>query len=178
MERMMKYFFLASHVQYADYMTQYVLEMCALPEEANVDIVCQHLEWYWNAVSADQFGEQTAIKICKGVLKGMSLSADLVSEWINAFSITLHMSDRVDYIYSTYTSEQSAQQLHKVELKHRHILDAYDQGLIEAEVEKYPNPLEDHRPHLYNPVIGHSFECCRFDCNWRQNGEEICNQSP
>ena len=29
-----------------------------------------------------------------------------------------------------------------------------DRGLIEAEVEKYPHPLEDHRPHLYNPVSG------------------------
>ncbi len=31
-ERIMKYFFLASHVQYANNMTQYILKMCALPE--------------------------------------------------------------------------------------------------------------------------------------------------
>ena len=34
---------------------------------------------YWNAVSADQLGEQTAIKIGKGGLKGMTLAAELVS---------------------------------------------------------------------------------------------------
>ncbi len=122
----MKYFFLASHMQYAGYLTQYLLEMCALPEEAYVDIICRHHDGYWNAVSAYQFGEQTAINICKGALKSMSLSAELVSEWIDAFPITVHMSDHVDYIYSTYTPEQSAQQQHKEELKHRHILDAYD----------------------------------------------------
>jgi hypothetical protein len=33
-------------------------------------------------------------------------------------------------------------------------LDANDRALIDAEVEKYPHPLEDHRPHLYNPVTG------------------------
>ncbi len=84
----------------------------------------------------------------------MSLSAGLVSEWIGAFPITVHMSDHVDYIYSTYTPEQSAQQQHKEKLKHQHILDPYDQGLIEAEVEKYPHPPEDHWPHLNNPVTG------------------------
>ncbi len=39
MEHMMKYFFLAGHVQYARYLTQYLLDMHAIPEEANVDIV-------------------------------------------------------------------------------------------------------------------------------------------
>ncbi len=107
-----------------------------------------------NAVSADQFGEQTAITIGKGALKGMSLSAELVSEWIDAFPITVHVSDCVDYIYSTYTPDQSAQQQHKEELKLQRILDAYDRCLIEAEVEKYPHSLEDHQPHLYNPVTG------------------------
>ncbi len=70
-------------------------------------------------VSADQFGEQTAIKIGKGALKGMTLSAELVSEWIDAFPITVHVSDRVDYIYSDYMPGQSAQKQHKEELKHR-----------------------------------------------------------
>ncbi len=84
----------------------------------------------------------------------MSLSAELVSGWIDAFPITVHVSDCVNYIYSTYTPEQYAQQQHKEELKHRYILNAYDHGLIEAKVEKYPNPLEDHRHHLYNPIIG------------------------
>ena len=38
-------------------------------------------------MSADQFGEQTAIRIGKGGLKGITLSADLVGEWIDAFPI-------------------------------------------------------------------------------------------
>ncbi len=84
----------------------------------------------------------------------MNLSVELVSEWIDAFPITVHMSVHVNYIYSTYTPEQSAQQQHKEELKHQYILDAYDQDLIEAEVEKYTHPLEDHPPHLYNPITG------------------------
>ena len=154
MKRMMKYFFLAGHVQYARYLTQYLLEMRALHAEDMVDLVCRHHDGYWNAVSADQFGEQTAIRIGKGALKGMTLSADLVSEWIDAFPITVHVSDRLDYICSDYTPGLTSQKQHKEELKHRRTLDAHDRGLIHAEVEKYSHPLEDNRPYLYNPVTG------------------------
>src|SRR6478609_6874294 len=159
MERMMKYFFLAGHVQYARYLTQYLLEMRALPSEKKADLVsgafvCRHNEGYWNAVSGDQFGEQTAIKIGKGALKGMTLSAELVSEWIDAFPITVHVSDRVDYIYSDDQSGQYSHKQHKEELKHRRVLDSDDRHLVDEEVQKYPHPLEDHRPHLYNPVTG------------------------
>ena len=86
----MKYFFVAGHIHYARYLTYYLLEMNALPQQAKVDIVCRHHAGYWNAVSADQFGEQTAIRICKGGLKGITLSADPVGEWIDAFPITAH----------------------------------------------------------------------------------------
>ena len=154
MERMMKYFFLAGHVQYARYLTQYLLEMRALDVEAKVDLVCRHHDGYWNAVSADQFGEQTAIKIGKGSLKGVTLSPELVCEWIDAFPITVHVADRVDTIYSPYTTGQYAQQCHKEELKHRRTLGANDRSLIETEVENPPHPLEDNRPNLYNPVTG------------------------
>ena len=98
MKQMMKYFFLAGHVQYARYLTQYLIEIRAHPED-NVDLVCRHQDGYWNAVSSDQFGEQTAIRIGKGGLKGMTLSADLVSEWIDAFPITCTVSDRLYGIY-------------------------------------------------------------------------------
>ena len=37
------------------------------------DLVCHHHNGYWNDVSADQFGEQTAIKMGKGGLKGTTL---------------------------------------------------------------------------------------------------------
>ena len=59
--------------------------------------------------------------------------------------------------WSTYTDDtpdQNRQQQHKEELKHRRALDAHDRGLVEAKMEKYPHPLADHRPHLYNPVTG------------------------
>ena len=50
--------------------------------------VCSHQEGIWNGASSDQFGEQTAIKIGKGGLKGMVLSPDMVAEWIDSFPIT------------------------------------------------------------------------------------------
>ena len=68
MKRMMKYFFIAEHVQYARCLSQYLIEIRAHPED-NVDLVCRHQDGYWNAVSSDQFGEQTAIRIGKGGLK-------------------------------------------------------------------------------------------------------------
>ena len=69
----------------------------------------------------------------------MTLSHELVSD---AFPITVHVSDRVDYIYSTEVSGQSRQLQHKEELKHQRAMDAHDRGLIAAEAEKYPHPLE------------------------------------
>lgn len=103
MERMKKYFSLACHVQYARYLTQYLLEMRMLSAEARANLVpgafvCRHHEGYWNAVSSDQFGEQTAIKIGKGALEGMTLSPEHVCEWIDAFPFTAHLSDYMDSI--------------------------------------------------------------------------------
>ena len=46
-----------------------LLEMASLHAEAKVDLVCRHHAGYWNAVSADQFGEQTTIRMGKGGLK-------------------------------------------------------------------------------------------------------------
>ena len=79
--------------------THYLLEMASVPCDAKVNLVCLHHSGYWNAVSADQFSEQTATKIGKGGLKGMTLSAELVSEWIDAFPITAHVSYHLDRIY-------------------------------------------------------------------------------
>ena len=98
--------------------------MSTLCEEDKVDLICQHHDGYWNAVSADQFGEQTAIKIGKGSLKGMTLYAELVSEWIDSFPITAHVSDRMDHIYADHIPVLSSQKQHKEEFKHRRILDA------------------------------------------------------
>ena len=62
--------------------------------EDNVDLVYPHQSGYRNAVLSDQFSEQTVIKIGKGGLKGIMLSADLVSEWTNAFPVTCTFGDR------------------------------------------------------------------------------------
>ena len=143
---MMKYFFLTGHVHYARYLTQYLLEMASLPSDTKVDIVCGHDPGYWNADSADQFGEQTAIKLGKGGLKGMTLSAELVSEWIDAFPITAHVSDLLDGICFDEKPEKSEQNYHKEELKHRRVLDANDRDLKSSNIKKYSHPLEDVRP--------------------------------
>ena len=88
---------------------------------------------------------------CKGSLKGMTLYAELVSEWIDSFTITAHVSDRMDHIYADHIPVLSSQKQHKEEFKHRRILDAYDRNFIYAEVEKYPHPLEDDCPNFNWP---------------------------
>ena len=112
---MMKYFFLAGHFHYARYLTQYLLELPTSREEVKVDLFCRHHDGYKNAISADQTGEQTAIEIGKGSLKGMTLSAELASEWIDSFPITAHVSDRMDHSYADHTPVISSQKQHKEE---------------------------------------------------------------
>ena len=144
MERMLKYFFLAEHVQYASYLTQYLLEMRQLPAEAKRDLVlgafvCRHHEGYCNDVSGDQFGEQTAIRMGKGALKCMTLSPELVCEWIDAFPITVHVTDQVDCIYSAYAPCQFAQKQHKEEQRHRRVLDADGRALVDKDAGQAPS---------------------------------------
>ena len=76
--------------------------------------------------------------------------ADLVIEWINAFPLINHVSQCLDYLYSANIPDQMKQMQRKEEF-----FDANDHRLIDAEVEKYPHPLEDKCPHLFNPVTGH-----------------------
>ena len=80
----------------------------------------------------------------------MTLSADLVSEWIAAFPITIYVSCSLDHIYLAYTPGQTSQKLHNAEMKHRRTL---DRDLINTDVEKYPHPLEDDRPNRCNPIL-------------------------
>ena len=73
MERTLKYFFLAGHVQYPvparDAPSARHLPAVARRDLVSGTFVCRHHEGYWNAVSGDQFGEQTAIRMDKGALK-------------------------------------------------------------------------------------------------------------
>ena len=84
----------------------------------------------------------------------MTLSSDLVSEWINAFPITCTVSDKLNGIYPDPEPSSSTQKLHKEEMKYQRTLDSKDRDLILAVVDKYPRPLEDKKPHLYNPITG------------------------
>ena len=64
-----------------------------LPAKANDDLlsgafVCRHKSGSWNAVSVNQFGEQTAMTIGKGGLNGITLSPKQVAEWIDSFPIS------------------------------------------------------------------------------------------
>ena len=86
MELMLKYFFLACRVLYARYLSQYSLEVRALSVEDKTDLfsgafVCRLHEGCWIAVSGYHFGQQTAIKIGKGAITGMTLPNSCVSGW-------------------------------------------------------------------------------------------------
>ena len=80
--RLLPYFFIAGHHNYARYLSWHCLEIAILlPAMAKNDLlsgafVCRHKAGSWNAVSADQFGEQTAITIGNGGLKGITLSPE------------------------------------------------------------------------------------------------------
>ena len=64
-------------------------------------------------------------------------------EWIDAFSVTVHVSDRAMHIYYHATPGLSAPKQH-----------IGDQRLIYAEVEKYPHPLDGQLLRLYTTLTG------------------------
>ncbi len=158
---MLPYFFVAGHHHYARYLTQHLLEMqFLLPPEAKAELmscafVCRHQSGSWNSVSSDQFGEQTAIRIGKGGLKGMTLSPEMVAEWIDSFPITAYLSDTMDHIYPIpEEADTSSEPHHKEEGKKRKEMDADDRGKILHELSRMSHPLETQSPHLYNIANG------------------------
>ena len=71
LQRMLPYFFSAGHIHYARYLTWHLMEMRNIPEDVKKYLivwahVCRNKEWTLIAVSSDQFGEQTSIKMRKG----------------------------------------------------------------------------------------------------------------
>ena len=84
-KRLLPYFFVAGHQHYARYLSWHCVEIALLlPAEAKDDLLsgaffCRQKAGSWNAVSADQFGEQTAIKIGKGGLQCITLSLGQVA---------------------------------------------------------------------------------------------------
>ena len=81
-------------------------------------------------------------------------TAELVGEWIDGFPMTVHVSDRVDYIFTANLLGQFTQKQHKEELPNRRVVDAADRRLIAVAVEKYQHPPEHQHPHIHNPVTG------------------------
>ena len=153
------YFFCAGHFHYARHISWHLIEMRVLPSEVKADLVsgahvCRHNKGYWNSVSSDQFGEQTAIKTGKGGLKGMTLSAELVTEWINAFPIMAYMSDSMVSLYSEEETENIKSPKHKEEGSKRQKLDYDDIQKIVSELAKHSHPLIVESPKLYNIVNG------------------------
>ena len=111
-------------------------------------------------MSSDPFGEQTAIRIGKCGLKGMTLSPEMVAEWINSFPITAYISDTLNNIYPDPPFKESKDQAgandtssgprHKEEGKKRREMDADDRRRISFELSKMSHPLENQSPQLYN----------------------------
>ena len=154
--RLLLYFFIAGHHNYARYLSWHCLEMATLlPAMAKDDLlsgafVCRHKAGSWNAVSADPFGEQTTIKIGKGGLKGITLSPEQVAEWIDSFPISAYVSDALDHCYFSSSSETP----HKEEGIKRRKVDTDDRRRISEELDKCSHPLEIESDVLYNIVNG------------------------
>ncbi|KAG1662802.1 hypothetical protein GQR58_020746 [Nymphon striatum] len=152
--------FSAGHFHYARYISWHLLDMrYLLLSEAKGDLiarahVCRHSEGSWNSVSGDQFGEQTAIKTGKGGLKGMTLSPELVTEWIDSFPISVYLSDAMEHLYSDQTPKSSPQTKHKEEGVEWQKLDLDDREKISLELAKHSHSMTVHSKILYNIVNG------------------------
>ena len=105
-------------------------------------------------MSADQFGEQTAIKIGKGGLKGITLSPEQVAEWIDSFLISAYVSDALDHCYSPDQANSSSETPHKEEGIKRRKVDTDDRRRISDELDKCYYRLGIENDVLYNIVNG------------------------
>ena len=126
-----------------------------LPADAKDDLlygafVCWHKACSWNAVSADQFGEQTAITIGKGGLNGITLSSKQVAERIDSFPISAYVSDPLDHCYSPELSSSFSETPHKDEGVKRCKVDEDDRQRISTEPGKCSHPLDTESDVLYN----------------------------
>lgn len=163
-ESLLPYFFASGHFHYARYLTYYVMEMNHLvPAEAKAEVssgafVCRHRSGVWNSVSSDQFGEQTAVRIGKGGLKGVTLSQEQVKEWIDSFPVTAYVSDVFEHIFpEDHKKNKGADECslkHKEESNSRRKSDAEDREAIRLELAKHSHPLNDSSDCLYNIVTG------------------------
>ena len=145
-----------------------------LPAEAKDDLlsgalVCRHKAGSWNAVSADQFGEQTAIKIGKGGPKGITLSSTQVAKSIGSFPISAYISGTLDHCYSPYLSSSSSETPHKEEGVTRFKVDEDDRQGISTKLGNFSHPFHTESGVLNNIHNGQVSTIYRFVflCNCR-----------
>ena len=81
-------------------------------------------------MSADQCGEQTAIKIRRGGLTCITLSQEQVAEWIDSFPISAYVLDAFDHFYSPDQANSSSETPYKEEGTKRCIVDTDDRRRI------------------------------------------------
>ena len=149
LHRMLPYFFAAAHWNYARYIKWHLLEMAFIPPELMESFlqgehVCRHKKGVWNALSQDQFGEQTYIRCGKGKggLVGKSLSQEQVAGWTLSHHLCNMLSLAYERMYDKSEEETSTDtNSHKQEGVRRKQLDALDRYKIFSEVKKYTNPL-------------------------------------
>jgi len=160
---MIPYLFAAGHWQYSRYITWHVTEMRNdLPDEAEEfylkgQHVCRHRDGVWNAVSSDQFGEQTYIRYGKarGGLVGLTLSPDQVAGWVLSNNVCNMVSFAMDKTFDDIDEEYDAKlDIHKEEGKNRQKLDAEDRNKIRLQLLKHVHPLKSETDKLINIVTG------------------------
>ena len=162
LERLLKYLFAAGRFHYARHLTQHLQEFKFLPSDVKDQLqsglfVCRHQDGFWNSVSSDQFGEQTAVRYGKGGLKGLTLSPEKVSTWINSFPISSYIARTLELCFpekKTRKSTSDNEIRHKEEGQKRREADHIDRNNILTELGKYSHPLEDRCDSLYNIVSG------------------------
>ena len=97
---------------------------------------------------------QTAIKMGKGGLKGITLSPEQLAEWIDSFPISAYVSDALDHCYSPDQANSSSETPHNEEGIKRRNVDTDDRRRISEELGKCSHPLETESDVLYNIVNG------------------------
>ena len=131
--------------------------------------VCRHKAGSWNAISANQFGEQMAIKIGKGGLKGITLSSTQVAKWIDFFPMAAYVSDTLDHCYSPDLSSSPTETPHKEDGVKRCKVDEDDRQRISTELGKNSHPLDTESGVLCNIHNGKWLQrrsMCRFLGTW------------
>ena len=160
LRRMVLYFFAAGHWHYARHISWYLQEISCLPDDAKADLmagafVCRHQEGVWNAVLADQFGEQTYIRYgtSKGGLVGMTLSAEQVACRVRSFPLCQHVSHTFDIMFDPCPDDDVTTGVttkHKEEGIHRRELDTADRNPVTREFNTHAHPLTDQSSDLVN----------------------------